>query len=124
MTLGCTTCHDSIDWAETSFDHGVTGFSLSGPHELREGDRLLLRVTSDVRPRQVSAWVAGSPTRDFRKARWKSHATQRDGGAYVYPLDVPAEGFAAMFGEAMYDGALMPYYLSTNVRIVRRAEKQ
>jgi hypothetical protein len=35
-----------------------------------------------------------------------------------YDLAIPASGYAALFGEAVYEGFGGRYYLSTNVRIV------
>ena len=31
-TIGCLLCHGQVLWEETSFDHGLTGFELLGPH--------------------------------------------------------------------------------------------
>jgi PhoPQ-activated pathogenicity-related protein len=82
------------------------------------GQTLGLKVTSSIKPQQVSAWIATAPTKDFREATWRSQpAVERDGG-YEYQLDYPASGYAAMFGEAMFNGTPLPYYLSTNVKIV------
>jgi hypothetical protein len=39
-------------------------------------------------------------------------------GRYRYELPYPAKGFAAMFGEARFAGEGVPFYLSTNLRIV------
>jgi PhoPQ-activated pathogenicity-related protein len=81
-------------------------------------NKLALEVKSSIKPTQVSAWIAKAPTKDFREAVWQSQpAAARDGG-YQYELDYPSSGYAAMFGEAMFEGLSMPYYLSTNVRIV------
>lgn len=82
------------------------------------GQKLNLQITSDVKPSQVSAWIATSPTKDFRDAKWRSEPIQLRGEAYEHELEIPASGYAALFGEAMYNGAAMPYYFSTNVRIV------
>ena len=89
--------------------------------------RVTLRVESDIAPREVVAWIAESPTRDFRQARWTAHPFRAEGGgggAYVFDLPVPEAGHAALFGEAVYDGrgdAAIPYFLSTNVRIIGQA---
>jgi PhoPQ-activated pathogenicity-related protein len=89
--------------------------------DLREADGALkLTVRSKEKPRQVQAWVATAPTRDFRDAIWKSFPATADADAHSYTLPVPAKGFAAMFGEAVYDNKPVPLYLSTNVRIVTR----
>jgi PhoPQ-activated pathogenicity-related protein len=79
---------------------------------------LTLQVTSDVEPSKVSAWVAHSPSRDFREAKWLSYPTQRRGEVYHYRLSSPPEGYAAIFGEAVYQGDALPYYLSTTVKII------
>jgi PhoPQ-activated pathogenicity-related protein len=89
--------------------------------DLRDADGALkLTVRSDEKPRQVKAWVASAPTRDFRAAAWKAFPATAESDAHTYTLPVPEKGFAAMFGEAMYDNKPVPLYLSTNVRIVTR----
>ena len=85
--------------------------------------KLSLRVTSDVKPVRVRAWVAKSATRDFRESRWISYATTKAGEAHVHDLAIPSSGYAALFGEAVYGGLTVPYYLSTNVRIVGAERK-
>lgn len=87
--------------------------------DLAEADgKLTLSVNSDQKPKQVVAWVATAPTRDFREVKWQSYPTELVDGQYRYTIDVPAEGYAAMFGEAVYSTDALPYYLSTNVRVV------
>jgi PhoPQ-activated pathogenicity-related protein len=89
--------------------------------DLRDADGALkLTVRSDQKPLQVQAWVAQARTRDFREAKWTSFPATADADAFTYTLPVPEKGFAAMFGEAVYDNKPTPLYLSTNVRIVTR----
>ncbi len=80
--------------------------------------RVTLAVQSDVRPREVRVWTASAATRDFRKSHWDSRPAEADGSAYRAELPIPASGYAALFGEATFDGDAMPFYLSTNVKIV------
>ena len=80
--------------------------------------KLALAVESDQQPKQVMAWVATAPTRDFREVKWQSYPAELVDGEYRYSIDVPAEGYAATFGEAVYATDTLPYYLSTNVKIV------
>lgn len=82
------------------------------------GKSLQLNVNSNIKPQQVSAWITTAPTKDFRDAQWQSKPASEVAGGYRYELEYPATGYAAMFGEAMFAGTTMPYYLSTNVRIV------
>ena len=84
--------------------------------------RLLLSVKSDKPPSKVSAWVATAATRDFRDSQWTSHPTELVDGAHRYELKLPASGYAAMFGEAVFNGDGLPYYLSTNVKLVKAKE--
>ena len=104
--------------------HAVNGFQLpklSWTFE-RQNDKLRLQVRSEPAARQIVAWVATAPTQDFRQAKWNSAPTRTDGPAAIYELPVPATGFAAVFGEAEYDLDGLPYYFSTNVRIVPEKE--
>jgi PhoPQ-activated pathogenicity-related protein len=81
-------------------------------------EHLHLNVTSDVAPDKVSAWIATAPTRDFRDAKWTSLSTTARDKGYEHKLARPEAGFAAMFGEAVYSDGGLPYFLSTNVRII------
>ncbi len=90
---------------------------LDWKHETT-GDGLTLRVTSSDKPQRVRAWIATSPTRDFRPAKWTSVDMQAGGDGFVYQLPAPKSGFAALFGEAVYDGKPLSYYLSTTMRLI------
>jgi PhoPQ-activated pathogenicity-related protein len=91
---------------------------LSWKYQNGEG-RLRLSIASDKKPKEVQAWIASSPTRDFRNAQWNSHPAEANGEGYVYHLPLPDGGFSAIFGEAIFDNGEAPsLYLSTNVRIV------
>jgi PhoPQ-activated pathogenicity-related protein len=81
---------------------------------------LHLRVTSDQKPKSVAAWTASSTTRDFRPAEWKSQPTKANGDEYEFRLPVPDSGYAALFGEAVFEDGDLPFYLSTNVKIVTK----
>ncbi len=80
---------------------------------------VILTVKADTRPSKVSAWTAAAETRDFRDSKWTSHPTEQDGDEYRYELPAPKSGFAAIFGEAVFDADSQPYFLSTNVKVVK-----
>lgn len=84
--------------------------------------KLKLRLDSDTKPSRVNTWIATSPTKDFRPAKWNSHTAQANGDGHICELPLPKDGYAAMFGEAVFDGPTLPYFLSTNVRIVKAGE--
>nr|VFJ91628.1 MAG: PhoPQ-activated pathogenicity-related protein [Candidatus Kentron sp. H]VFJ92697.1 MAG: PhoPQ-activated pathogenicity-related protein [Candidatus Kentron sp. H]VFJ99503.1 MAG: PhoPQ-activated pathogenicity-related protein [Candidatus Kentron sp. H] len=87
----------------------------------RDDDRLSLHIDTHPSAREVRAWVATAPTRDFRAARWRTFPMAREGGRAVYELATPPAGFTAVFGEVAYHPDPLPCYLSTNVRILGRA---
>ncbi|MBI2826636.1 MAG: PhoPQ-activated pathogenicity protein [Planctomycetia bacterium] len=89
---------------------------------VNDDGRLTMRVKSDTKPSKVSAWIATAESRDFRESKWDSHPAELVDGDYFYQLDVPQAGYAAMFGEAMFETDVLPYYLSTNVKIVTATE--
>jgi PhoPQ-activated pathogenicity-related protein len=89
-----------------------------------EEGKLRLRVNSDVRPKQMQVWTATSQTRDFRDSQFAARPMQADGEGFVYELAVPQSGYAALLGEAVYNGERMPFHLSTNVRIVGHGKKK
>jgi PhoPQ-activated pathogenicity-related protein len=83
---------------------------------------VVLTVKADSKPSKVSAWTATAETRDFRQSKWTSQPTEQFGDAYRYELPAPKSGFAAVFGEAVFDADSQPYYLSTNVKVVKAKE--
>ena len=80
--------------------------------------KLCLRVRSDPAPQRVDAWMASSQSRDFRDARWTSQPARAANGEFMYEVPLPASGYLALFGEAVYQADGEPYWLSTNVKIV------
>ncbi|MEX2187836.1 MAG: PhoPQ-activated protein PqaA family protein [Pirellulales bacterium] len=82
---------------------------------------LSLAVESDIKPKEVRIWMAKSRTKDFRDSQWTSRIAKRGDDAFSYELSTPTEGYAAMFGEAEYNGESAPFYFSTNVRIIGNA---
>jgi PhoPQ-activated pathogenicity-related protein len=83
-----------------------------------EPAQVRLSMSANMRPRRMLAWVATSPTRDFRGARWKSRALQRKGDEYAVAIKRPRSGYMAVLGEGMFTrGFEMPCYFSSNVEI-------
>ena len=80
--------------------------------------KLRLSVTSDIKADRMQVWTAKSDTRDFRNSEFTPEPMQANGGDFVFDLSVPAAGYAALLGEATFNGDRIPFNLSTNVRIV------
>lgn len=76
-----------------------------------------LVVRSNPAPADVSVWVASSPSRDFREAKWERRAAARKNDAFTYLIDIPKTGYIAAFGEASYSWSGGAFRLSTDVRI-------
>jgi len=97
--------------------------------QLDEADNgLRAQVTADVKPVRVVAWMATSPTRDFRDAKWTSQPTttvadeaaggEKKPASHQFTLARPKSGYAALFLESVFEVDGTPYFLSTNVKIV------
>jgi PhoPQ-activated pathogenicity-related protein len=87
-----------------------------------EEGKVKLSVGCDVPPVKVVAWTTTAPTRDFRESKWSPRPTSKVDDKYVYEQPLPANGYAALFGEAVFKDGTMSYFLSTNVKIVQAPE--
>ncbi len=66
----------------------------------------------------VRGWVAQSPTRDFRDAKWSEKVCKQLGnGSWTLEVAKPQDGFVACFAECVGTADSMPSFFSTNVRI-------
>jgi PhoPQ-activated pathogenicity-related protein len=86
----------------------------------KNGDgHVQLSVVSDVRPSRVNIWSATAKTLDFRESKWTSSEAETADAAFIHKQPMPAEGYAAFLGEALFhEGTENQFWLSTNVRIV------
>lgn len=88
------------------------------------GDKHQVRVTSDQEPKAARLWVADAATKDFRKAAWKEAEAKVEKGVVTAQTETPAAGCRVYFVECEYDVAGLPYYLSTQLRIVGKPKKE
>ncbi|MCC6446237.1 MAG: phenylacetic acid degradation protein [Armatimonadetes bacterium] len=77
-----------------------------------------LAAQSSPRPAEVVAWVATSEDKDFRDARWEKKPLTEERGRYLFTLDKPSRGYAAVIGEAAYGAGFLRFHLSTQVQII------
>lgn len=85
---------------------------------VEDAERVRLELRPSLRPKRMVAWIARSPTRDFRGARWESVRMKRKGGQYFVTLERPRNGYVAILGEGMFTREFkMPCYFSTTVHI-------
>ena len=85
---------------------------------LEHDDGLHLSVRSTPTPSRLRAWIAHSPTRDFRKAKWESFPIDLDAARIEHRLARPATGYAVMFGEAVYTIDGHEIFLSTTLQVI------
>ncbi|UUO06470.1 PhoPQ-activated pathogenicity-related family protein [Blastopirellula sp. J2-11] len=78
-------------------------------------EKITLTVRSDVAPKEVRLWSATSASGDFRPSKWTSEPVAAAAGAYVATIDVPQEGFVAMYAEARYQMQGHVYSLTTQI---------
>src|SRR5262249_22292932 len=84
----------------------------------QQGDRLELIVRTDQPPERVLAWSASSTTRDFRQARWRSHACRLSAGAYECEEHPTRDAYTALYSDAVFNDRGQPIFsLSTTVHI-------
>jgi PhoPQ-activated pathogenicity-related protein len=80
-----------------------------------------IRLTVESKPAPIKArlWTADAPTKDFRKAVWTPH-DMTIGAVAAGEIAVPQSGYRAVFGELEFDLDGLEYYLSTQIRILKR----
>jgi hypothetical protein len=82
------------------------------------GDGVDLTLSSDLPPKEARLFHVQAPTRDFRDSRWTFEPMSRAGRGFTGHWPAPKEGFAAVFGEAVYEIDGRVFTLSTQIRIL------
>jgi PhoPQ-activated pathogenicity-related protein len=83
----------------------------------RSGGELMLCVRSDPRARRWRVWRADSVDRDFRDAEWRP-VVESTRSAARFVLPEPAQGYAAVVGEAAFGALLRAFSLSTSLSVM------
>ncbi len=86
--------------------------------EFDEGRYLKLIMDAGGPVKRVTQWTAHSATRDFREAQWQEEPAAEHDGRYIARTLYPDEGYAALFGELVYEVEGREFPVSTNVRII------
>lgn len=77
-----------------------------------------LTVHSKPQPKGGRLWVAEAPTRDFRKATWRSLPLDKKDDAVVGMIVPPEKGFRAFYAELDYAIGDLSHHLSTTLRVI------
>jgi PhoPQ-activated pathogenicity-related protein len=91
---------------------------LQWQHHVESNPKLVLTVQADPVPKAARLWSAKSATRDFRKSTWTDQTLKVQGPSIRAELEAPTEGFLVYFAELEYQSGNIPYFLSTQLRIV------
>lgn len=110
--------NDLINGLAAFSRHQISGTSmpkLSWKHENVNG-KLRLTIAATQAPLGARLWVAETPTRDFRTAKWSAQEMSLSDGKIVGEVTAPDKGHVAFFGEVDYEIDGLRYHLSTQVR--------
>jgi len=78
----------------------------------------VLTLHSDPAPTEARLFHIGAQTQDFRDSHWIFEPMQKTSSGFAAHRVAPAEGYAAIFGEAVYDLDGQRFTLSTQIRIL------
>lgn len=83
-------------------------------------DQVRLVLNVDQQAKHVRAWVAKSPSKDFRESTWTESPMASDGDGFRF--DVPRDGsYMALFGEVVIDHKPINAFFSTNLEVFEPA---
>lgn len=79
-----------------------------------------LSLKSDMTIREARLFHVNAPTKDFRDSKWtyEPMVPNGSGSGFTGRMDAPAEGYSAIFGEAVYDIDGQSFTLSTQLRVL------
>jgi PhoPQ-activated pathogenicity-related protein len=111
--------NDLIDGLAAFSRHQISGTpmpKLSWKHETLDG-KLRLTIAATPAPNGARLWIAQTPTKDFRAAKWTEQAASLSDGKIAGEVVLPEKGHVAFFGELDYEIAGLRYRLSTQMRM-------
>jgi PhoPQ-activated pathogenicity-related protein len=111
--------NDLINGLAAFSRHQISGVpmpKLNWKHESVNG-KLRLSIAATPPPTGARFWIAQTPTRDFRTAKWSEQQVSVSNGKIVGEVTPPDKGHLAFFGELDYEIDGLRYHLSTQVRM-------
>jgi PhoPQ-activated pathogenicity-related protein len=85
---------------------------------MESADGADLSLRSDPPPTEARLFHVQAKTKDFRDSRWSFDPMAHATGGFAGHSPLPAEGYTANFGEAVYNLDGHPFTLSTQIRII------
>ncbi|MCX6380589.1 MAG: PhoPQ-activated protein PqaA family protein [Armatimonadetes bacterium] len=77
-----------------------------------------LLLNSDIKPKAARLFRVYSSTKDFRNSKWTYEPMTTTSQGIIGQLKHPSKGYAAMYGEAVYEIGGKTFTLTTQIRIV------
>ena len=77
-----------------------------------------LTITTPETAKAARLFSVTAPTLDFRDQKWASVDIQGDGKQFTATYNTPATGFAAIYGELVYERDGKPFTITTQIRIL------
>ncbi len=77
-----------------------------------------LLVNSDIKPKAARLFRVYSNTKDFRESKWTFEPMTVTTQGIIGQLKYPSKGFAAVYGEIVYDIGGKSFTLTTQIRIL------
>ncbi|MHB0998058.1 MAG: PhoPQ-activated pathogenicity-related family protein [Armatimonadota bacterium] len=90
---------------------------IAWKHQTRK-DKHNLTITADPAMYSAKMWVTKSATRDFRMSKWESTDMQAGKNGFTGTVDLPKDGYMAVFGESATRIQGLKYTVSTQVQIL------
>ena len=91
---------------------------LTWKHDDSDG-KARLTVSTDVKAAGARLWVAHAKTRDFRPATWEEVPIDLKDGRAVGFVELPKDGYTAVFAELDFAIDDVRHHLSTQVRVLQ-----
>jgi PhoPQ-activated pathogenicity-related protein len=97
---------------------GKTFPALSWKYEAQPDGTFKLSLESDHAIEEARLFAVNAKTKDFRDSRWSFALMTGDKNAWSAPVTAPAEGFRAVYGEAVFEIEGAKFTLSTQIKIL------
>src|SRR5207245_1656756 len=127
----------TLDNGRKSRSRAINGLAAFARHEITNnpmpalkwkhsdaGGKMWINVETSEVPKGARLWVAQSPTRDFRKAKWVEQSAVVKENVVAGGVAPPAAGYLAFYAELDYAIDGIPFHLSTQIRVAGEAKSQ
>lgn len=112
---------DTLVSSMSAFTRSIAGNNPIPPirwkHTTSDGIHRLT-ITGDSSKASAKMWVARSASRDFRLSKWESTEMRQTPTGFTGTIELPKEGFMAVFGESSRPADGLKFTESTQVQVL------